>query len=75
MVKIRLSRGGVRNNPFYRVVAVDGRKKAKTAFLEILGTYFPAKKSFKINREKVNAWVKKGAKVSETVEKLLKENK
>lgn len=63
---------GRKKAPFYRIVAVDSRKKATGAVLEILGTWNIAKKKLDINKEKVDAWVKKGARMSATVEKLLK---
>lgn len=72
MIAIRLSRMGRKKAPFYRIVAVDSRKKATGAVLEILGTWNIAKKKLDINKEKVDAWVKKGARMSATVEKLLK---
>ncbi len=71
MIAIRLSRFGRKKAPFYRVVAVDSTKKAVGAVLEILGTWNPAKKEKKIDHEKVNSWLKKGAKTSPTVKKLL----
>ena len=37
MVKIRLSRTGGKNSPFYRIVAVDERKKSNGRSLELLG--------------------------------------
>lgn len=39
-------------------------------FLEILGTYNPAKKAKEFDMEKAQAWIKKGAQVSDTVKKL-----
>lgn len=70
MVKIRLSRYGRKKAPFYRVVAVDSIKKGTGMFLEILGTYNPAKKAKEFDMEKAQAWIKKGAQVSDTVKKL-----
>lgn len=71
MVIIRLSRHGRKKAPFYRVIAVDSRKKTVGGVLEILGTWNPAKKAKKINKEKLNVWVKKGAQLSAAVKKLL----
>ncbi len=71
MVTIRLSRYGRKKAPFYRVVATDASKKATGEFLEILGYFNPAKKTKEIDKERVNAWIKKGAQVSATVKKLL----
>ena len=71
MIAIRLSRFGRKKAPFYRVVAVDSTKKRDGLFSQILGTWNPAKKEIKIEKAKVEAWVKKGAQVSATVKKLL----
>ena len=72
-VKIRLSRIGRKNRPFWRVVAVDSRKKRDGAFLENLGTYDPIKHQLvEIHPERIAAWVSKGASCSDTVKKLVK---
>lgn len=71
MIKIRLSRSGVRKKPFYRIVAVDERVKVKGKSLDILGFWQPAKKLKKIDTEKLNQWLKKGAKVTTAVKKLI----
>lgn len=71
MVTIRLSRFGRKKAPFYRVVAVDSRLKTTGKYLEIIGTWNPAKKLKVIDKEKLNAWVKKGASISAAVKKLV----
>jgi small subunit ribosomal protein S16 len=71
MVAIRLSRFGRKKAPFYRVVAVDSGKKATGKYLEVLGTWNPIKKELKLEKEKIQTWVKKGAQVSATVKKFL----
>ncbi len=71
MIAIRLSRLGRKKAPFYRIVAVDSRKKAVGEVLEILGTWNIAKKKLDVEKEKVEAWIKKGARMSETVKKLM----
>lgn len=72
MVTIRLSKFGRKKCPFYRVVAVDSGKKVSGANLEVLGYYNPAKKEFKIEKDRLDIWVSKGAQVSAAVNKLLK---
>jgi len=74
MVKIRLSRSGVRNHPFYRIVAIDERKGPKGKFLDIVGHFHPAKKTLKVDKEILEKWVKVGAKISPAVEKIIKPN-
>ena len=71
MIAIRLSRYGRKKAPFYRIVAVDAKKKATGMGLEFLGTWNPRKKELEVSKEKVSAWVKKGAQISATVKKLI----
>jgi small subunit ribosomal protein S16 len=71
MVIIRLSRFGRKKAPFYRVVAVDSGKKTTGRCLEVVGTWNPAQKINTIDKDKVKAWIKKGARVSATVTKLM----
>src|SRR3989344_4114847 len=65
-VKIRLMRIGTNRRPFYRVVAVDERKKRTGGYLELLGTYNPLTEPKEINLDqaKIDAWMKKGAQPS-----------
>lgn len=57
---------GTNNRPFYRVVAVDERKKRTGGYLELLGTYNPLTEPKEINldQSKIDAWIKKGAQPS-----------
>ncbi len=73
-VVLRMTRRGAKKKPFYRIVAADSRSPRDGKFLEMLGTYDPLKSenNIKIDAEKVNSWIKKGAKPSETVASLLK---
>lgn len=71
MVTIRLSRFGRKKAPFYRIVAVDSRKKVVGGVIEYIGTWNPIKKEKKIDKEKLSSWIKKGAQVSTSVKKLI----
>lgn len=75
-VTIRLSRQGAKKNPQYLIVAVDSTKKRDGAYLERLGHYYPkapaAKDKIQVKQEAVQAWLTKGAQVSQTVGQLLK---
>ena len=75
-VKIRLTRSGCKKLPFYRVVAINSGTRRDGRPLEFLGYYNPHNKpaEVKIDAEKVDAWVKKGAQLSDTVKSLLKIN-
>lgn len=72
MIKIRLNRQGSKKRPFYRVVAVDERRK-RNAAIEVLGTWNPSKNIKNINTKKLEEWVSKGAQKTKSVEKLLTE--
>jgi len=72
---IRLKRMGKANTPFYRIVVADERLSAKGGkYIDELGYYFPLKNpaDVKINTEKTLNWIKKGAKISDTVRSLIK---
>jgi len=73
-VRIRLSRKGKKKNPFYRIVAADSEAPRDGKFLDILGTYDPMKDpaDVKLNKDKVNRWLGKGAIASESVKAILK---
>ena len=73
-VRIRLARMGAKKKPFYRLVAADSESPRDGKFLEILGSYDPMKDpaQITIHEEKVNSWLKKGARVSESARAILK---
>lgn len=76
-VTLRLMRFGKRKVPFYRIVALDKRKKRDGAYLEKVGTYRPLdkEKNILLIREKYEYWTSKGAQISEGLERLLKDTK
>ncbi|MCM8779803.1 MAG: 30S ribosomal protein S16 [Candidatus Omnitrophica bacterium] len=78
-VRIRLGRvgKGAKKRPFFRVCVIDRHKNRDGKVIEILGIYDPTKDPFvfRINREKYDAWIKKGASVSETVARLARKTK
>ena len=73
MVAIRLRRIGSNRRPAYRVVVADSRSPRDGRFIEILGHYNPLTNppTVKIDREKAQQWIAKGAQPSNTVKKLL----
>ncbi len=71
MIKIRLARGGTKNKPFYRIVAIEESSKREGKPLDILGYWHPAKDTKKIDKKKLKFWIERGAKVTKAVEKLL----
>jgi len=72
LVRIRLTRFGARNNPVYRVVAIDSRRARDSQYLEAVGHYDPRRKVLKINLERVDFWLSKGAQPSNTVKGLIR---
>ena len=75
-VKIRLKRMGSKKNPFYRLVVADSRKPRDGRFIEEIGYYNPLTepKILRVDADKANSWIKNGAKPTDTVERLFKEN-
>ena len=73
MLKIRLRRMGAKKNAFYRVVVSDSRKTPRSRFLDILGTYDPGTDpaTVKLDLDRTEAWIKKGAQASDTVKSLI----
>ena len=73
MVKIRLTRMGSKKRPFYRVMAIDERKQRDGRPLEFLGTYDPRvdPAALNLNLDGIEAWVGKGAQLSDTVRSLV----
>ncbi len=79
MVIIRLARSGAKKNPYYNITVADERKPRDGAFIERLGFFNPTaqgqEERLRINLEKVDQWVAKGAQLSERVASLVKEAK
>ena len=77
MVKLRMRRTGCKNHATYRIVAADERSPRDGKFLEILGLYDTQIKenNFQIDLEKVDKWLKNGAKPSTTVASLIRRAK
>ncbi len=75
-LKIRLSRGGAKKRPFYRIVVADARMPRDGRFVEKLGTFDPLKAKDDAARlvldvEKAKAWMAKGAQPTDRVLRLL----
>ena len=72
-VRLRLQRQGKPKRPFYRLVAINQSTRRDGKPIEVLGQYDPmaASEKIKLNRERVDYWLKQGAQSSETVADLL----
>ncbi len=76
MLKIRLARFGKNKEPRYRIVVMDSRNKREGKIIDILGFYDPRRDTdFKLDLERLNDWVKKGAQLTERVKSLVKRAK
>ena len=73
-LKLRLTRMGSKKRPFYRIVAVDSATRRDGRALEYVGYYNPMTEpnELKVDMEKVNTWMERGATPSNTVRSLLK---
>ena len=71
-VRIRLSRGGAKKKPFYRIVVADSRRSRDGKFIDQVGTYNPMlskdnPERVKMDVEKTKDWIAKGAQPSDRV--------
>lgn len=77
MVVIRLARGGAKKRPFYHVVVADSRSARDSRFIERLGFYNPIARGgeirLRLDSERLQQWVEKGAQVSDRVKTLAKQ--
>jgi small subunit ribosomal protein S16 len=76
MVVIRLARYGKKHYPVYRVTVADQRKAATGKFIEVVGHYNPTPRGkeerIRLDLEKIDFWIKKGAQPSDRVKSLLR---
>ena len=70
MLTIRLTRVGTRNAPAFRVVVREKHRAPVAKSIEILGNYTPRLKFIKLNAERIQHWISKGAQPSETLHNL-----
>ena len=77
MVVIRLARGGAKKRPFYNLVVADSRRARDGRFVERIGFYDPkapeGRERLRIDRERLAYWKSKGAQLSDTVARLVKQ--
>ena len=77
MVIIRLARGGAKKRPFYNMVVANSRNARDGRFIERVGFYNPravgAEESLRIQLERVEYWKSKGAQLSPTTTRLIKQ--
>jgi len=73
MLSIRLRRAGSSKKPYFRVVVTEARSGRDSSFVENVGTYNPRSKpaDVALNKARLEHWLKRGAKPSDTVRTLL----
>ncbi len=73
MLSIRLRRMGSTKKPYFRVVVIEARTARDSSFVENVGTYNPRSKpaQVELNKERVQHWISKGARPSDSVRTLL----
>lgn len=72
MLMIRLSRRGARKQPVYRIVVIEKDRARDGRSIEVVGLYNPrtSPTTIEFKRDRVDYWLSKGAKMSDTVNKL-----
>jgi small subunit ribosomal protein S16 len=77
MVTIRLQRGGAKKRPFYQMVVADSRRSRDGRFIEKVGFFNPTargqEEKLRVDVDRIEHWVGKGAQLSERVAKLVKD--
>jgi small subunit ribosomal protein S16 len=75
MVKIRFARFGTKRQPFYHIVVTDSENPRDGRFLEDIGTYDPRKPMTHavVQRDRLEHWVGRGAQLSESLQKVIRE--
>jgi small subunit ribosomal protein S16 len=76
MLVIRMTRVGAKKKPYYRVVVTEARSARESSFVENVGTYYPRNRPAKveINKERLEHWLSKGARPSDSVRTLLRKH-
>jgi len=78
MVTIRMARGGAKKRPFYHIVVTDSRNSRDGRYIERLGFFNPIasgqEEKLRLDNERINYWISKGAQTSDRVSKLIKQS-
>ena len=77
MVVIRLARGGAKKRPFFNLVVANSQSPRDGRFIERIGFYNPkapaGQEMFRIENERLSYWRSKGAQLSDTAKRLIKQ--
>jgi small subunit ribosomal protein S16 len=76
MLAIRMTRVGAKKKPYYRVVVIEARSARESSFVENVGAYYPRTRPARveIDKERIQHWLSKGAKPSDSVRTLLRKH-
>lgn len=72
MLTIRLSRTGKKAQPFFRIVVAEHARPVKAKFVELVGFYDPISKKTGVKKERIEHWIARGARPSETAAAIFK---
>lgn len=75
-VKLRLSRGGAKRSPYYRIVAANSESRRDGRFLDHIGVYDPTTSpvTIRLKPERIRHWLSVGAQPTDTVQTILKKH-
>ncbi|MET0387656.1 MAG: 30S ribosomal protein S16 [Polyangiales bacterium] len=75
MIKIRFARFGSKKRPYYHIVVTDSENPRDGRFIEHIGRYDPRKPMTQasLERDRLQHWVGKGAQISESLQKVIRE--
>ncbi len=74
MLTLRLARVGKKNHPQFRMVVQEKKQHPQAGNLDVIGYYHPIEKKCVFQEEKIHEYVKKGAKPSSSLARLLQRN-
>lgn len=76
MTMIRLARFGAKKKPFYRIVVIDKERARNGRSLEVVGHYNPLTTPplVDLKHDRIEHWTKNGARLSDTVKRLVEKN-
>ena len=79
MVTIRLARGGAKKRPYFHITVADSRRARDGKYIERVGFFNPIASAqddrIKIDHERLDYWISKGAKITDRVKNIIKQSK
>ncbi|OGM09137.1 30S ribosomal protein S16 [Candidatus Woesebacteria bacterium RBG_13_34_9] len=75
MIVIRLTQKGTKKKHLYRIVVAERRSKRNGSYCDVVGFYNKQKKEINIDKDKIDKWLKKGAKLTTAVKEIISQLK